>query len=214
MRAAVESIEDGVATDPRHALAVLGSQLRAMDAMLTQLIEFSRLESGHVSAEVERVSLAELADECIEALAPLATAGNVRLMLAVDGPAIVTGSSLELSRVLRNLVDNAVRHSPVDTEVTVAVAGDAHSVRLSVIDRGPGFPPDFRDRAFEPFHRADPSRNARTGNTGLGLAICRAIVHAHGGTISLGDGPSGQVHVVLPASPPRSIARPTIGVFS
>jgi two-component system sensor histidine kinase BaeS len=214
MRAAVESIEDGVATDPRHSLALLSSQLRAMDAMLNQLIEFSRLESGHVTSEVERVSLAELADECIEALTPLANARRVRLVLSADGPAIVTGSSLELSRVLRNLVDNAVRHSPDDNEVTIEVGGDAQAVRLSVIDRGTGFPADFRDRAFEPFHRADPSRNARTGNTGLGLAICRAIVESHGGTISLGDGPSGQVHVVLPASPPRSIARPNIGVLS
>lgn len=214
MRAAVESIEDGVATDPRHSLAVLGSQLRAMDAMLSQLTEFSRLESGHVTTEVQRVSLTELADECIEALTPLATARKVRLVLAADGPAIVTGSDLELSRVLRNLVDNAVRHSPDDTEVTIEIGSDAQAVRLSVIDCGSGFPPDFRDRAFEPFHRADPSRNARTGNTGLGLAICRAIVQSHGGSISLGDGPRGQVHVILPAAPPRSIPRATIGVPS
>ena len=214
LRAAVESIEDGVATDPRHSLAVMSSQLRAMDAMLNQLIEFSRLESGHMSTDVERVSVSELADECIEALTPLANARQVRLVLQADGPAMVTGSSLELSRVLRNLVDNAVRHSPDDSEVVIEIGGDAEAVRLSVIDHGQGFPAEFRDRAFEPFQRADPSRNARTGNTGLGLAICRAIVESHGGTISLGDGPSGQVHVVLPASPPRPVVRPTIGVLS
>ena len=213
MRAAVESIEDGVSADPRQTLTVLGAQLRAMDAMLNQLIEFSRLESGHVTAAVERVSLTELADECIEALSPLATPRGVRLRLAADGPAIVTGSPLELSRVVRNLVDNAVRHSPDDADVTIEVGGDAHTVRLSVIDCGAGFPAEFRDRAFEPFHRADPSRNARTGNAGLGLAISRAIVQSHGGTIALGDGPGGAVHVLLPASPSRSNI-PSIGVSS
>ncbi|MCU1361810.1 MAG: putative two-component histidine kinase [Ilumatobacteraceae bacterium] len=214
MRAAVESLEDGVASDPSQTLAGIGKQLIGMDAMLDQLIEFSRLESGHVTSTVERVSLAELADECVEALTPLASARRVRLALAIDGPAMVTGSPLELSRVLRNLVDNAVRHSPDDGDVTIAVGGDASEVRLSVLDAGQGFPADFRDRAFEPFHRADPSRNARTGNAGLGLAICRAIVESHGGTISLGNGPSGLVNVVLPASPPRIQLAPSIGVMS
>ncbi|MGD9999036.1 MAG: sensor histidine kinase [Ilumatobacteraceae bacterium] len=204
MRAAVESIEDGVATDPTHTLAVMSAQLRAMDAMLDQLIEFSRLESGHVAEARERVSVTELADECVEALSPLAAPRHIRLVLDAAGPAMVTGSPLELSRVVRNLVDNAIRHSPDHGDVTIRVADDQTSVWLTVVDQGPGFPADFRDRAFEPFHRADPSRNARTGNTGLGLAISRAIVTAHGGTISLGDGPGGSVHVVLPASPARS----------
>jgi signal transduction histidine kinase len=209
MRAAVESIEDGVSTDPRQTLAVLAAQLRAMDAMLNQLIEFSRLESSPVTTVVERVSLTELADECLEALAPLATPRRIRLRLRADGPAIVTGSPLDLSRVVRNLVDNAIRHSPDDAEVSIDVGTDAHQVRLSVLDRGEGFPNEFREQAFEPFQRADPSRNARTGNAGLGLAIVRAIVHSHGGTISLGDGPGGAVHVLLPASPARSATVPT-----
>lgn len=214
MRAAVESLEDDVATNPKQTLSGIDKQLRGMDAMLDQLIEFSRLESGHMTTAVERVSLTELADECVEALTPLASARHVRLELAADGPAIVTGSPLELSRVLRNLVDNAVRHSPDHADVTIAVSDDTNQVRLSVLDTGRGFPADFRDRAFEPFHRADPSRNARTGNAGLGLAICRAIVESHGGTISLGEGPSGQVHVVLPASPPRPPLSSTIGASS
>jgi two-component system sensor histidine kinase BaeS len=176
-----------------------------MDAMLDQLIEFSRLESGHAAGTTERVSLTELADECVEALGPLATSRRVRLVLEADGPATVTGSPLELSRLMRNLVDNAIRHSPDHGLVTIRIADDHTSVRFTVTDEGAGFPPEFRDRAFEPFERADPSRNARTGNTGLGLAISRAIVTAHGGTISLGEGPGGAVHVVLPATPQRSI---------
>jgi len=209
MRASLESIEDGVTADPNAAIGVLLGQVRSMDAMLDQLVEFSRLEIGHVSSSVERVSLAELVDECAEALGPLAQAKGVRLRVDAVGPAMVTGSPLELSRVVRNLVDNAIRHSPTGGTVEVAVVDVAVAsgpeVLLRVRDEGPGFPPDFREHAFEPFRRADPSRNARTGNTGLGLAICRAIVTAHGGRISLGDPPAGgSVEVVLPSTPSRS----------
>lgn len=211
MRATVESIEDGVAADPRQSLAVIARQLRAMDAMLDQLIEFSRLESGHITTVTERVSLREIADECIEALTPLAATRHVHLQLVAHDQAIVTASPLELSRVLRNLVDNAVRHSPDGnggSTVTIEIGLDAStvrsSVRLSVRDEGPGFAPDFREHAFEPFRRADPSRTARTGSSGLGLAICRAIVESLGGTIAIGPGPGGAIDVTMPCSPPRS----------
>jgi two-component system sensor histidine kinase BaeS len=211
MRAALESIQDGIATDPRGSLTVLNSQLRAMDAMLDQLIELSRLESGHRTTALERVSLAELADECTEALAPLAESRGVRLQVEADGPGTVTGSPLELSRVVRNLVDNAVRHSPDQGVVRIQIGNGSEHVRMSVLDQGHGFPPSFRDRAFEPFERADPSRNARTGNAGLGLAICRAIVESHGGSIAIGDGPGGVVTAVLPATSSPSHHPSTVG---
>jgi len=69
---------------------------------------------------------------------------------------------------------------------------------LRVVDQGPGFPSDFRERAFEPFTRADPARDTRTGTAGLGLSIARGIVIAHGGTIGVGDGPGGIVEMLLP----------------
>ena len=213
LRATVESIEDGVSTDPRRSLAVMSAQLRAMDAMLDQLIELSRIESGHVTTATERVSLTELADECVEALAPLATSRGVVLDVHADGPAIVTGSPHELSRVLRNLVDNAVRHSPDDGTVVIRLVTGDGLIHMSVHDDGPGFPADFRAHAFEPFRRADPSRNARTGNSGLGLAICRAIVDSYGGRIDLGDEShdgGGTVVVELPASPRRTHRTPPL----
>jgi two-component system sensor histidine kinase BaeS len=201
MRAAVESLEDGVAADPARTLAVVHGHVRSMEAMLEQLIELSRLGSGHLATAVERLSLTELADECVEALAPLATARGIRLELHADDPAMLTGSPFELSRLVRNLVDNAVRHSPPDSSVTIEVAASPadDSVVLVVSDRGAGFPDWFRDQAFEPFTRADAARaTTGQGNAGLGLAICRAVVDAHGGTIRIGDGPGGRVAVTLP----------------
>jgi two-component system sensor histidine kinase BaeS len=202
MRASLESIEDGVSRDPSAAITTMLSQVRSMDALLNQLIEFSRLESGHVSSTIERVSLAELADECVEALTALAAEKDLTLTVRSDCPGTVSGSPLELSRVVRNLVDNAIRHSPAGGRVDLQVGGNLLEAHLTVRDDGPGFPADFREHAFEPFRRADPSRNARTGNSGLGLAICRAIVTAHHGQISLGDGPGGIVHITLPTSAP------------
>lgn len=216
MRAAVESLQDGVAPDPDRYLSILGSQVDSIEAMLEQLIEYARIESGHQGSDRETVSLAELADEAVEALTPVAHRFEVSVELSADAPGFVTASSVEMSRVLRNLIENAIRHSPGNGSVRVTVTS-CHSdsphpmIELTVRDQGSGFPHDFRDKAFEPFTRADAARNARTGHAGLGLAITRGIVTAHGGTIWLGDGPGGEVHVSLPAAvtdPPLQAPQP------
>ena len=102
-----------------------------------------------------------------------------------DGPAVVVASTTDMSRVLRNLLENAIRHSPSGT---VGQRRGSHraEIEVAVHDQGAGFPDDFREHAFEPFTRADPARNTRTGHSGLGLAIARALVEAHGGRIWLG----------------------------
>jgi two-component system sensor histidine kinase BaeS len=198
MRVAVESLEDGVAPDPQRSLGVIAAQLATLDSLLDQLFEFARLESGQVGTVRERLSLAELADECADTLGPLAARRGIHVRVDSSGPAMVVAHPVELPRVLRNLVDNAVRHAPDGSTVVIAVRSERNRVELRVDDDGPGFPDEFRDRAFEPFTRADPSRNARTGNTGLGLAICKAIVDAHHGRIWIGPGPGGHVHCSLP----------------
>ncbi len=233
MRAAVESLQDGIAPDPDRYLTILGNQVNSIEVMLDQLFAYARIESGHQGASRETVSLAELADEAVEALTPLAHRFDVRLRLSADQPGFVNVSSVEMSRVLRNLIENAIRHSPENGSVCVTVTesepglvrssfcgpdlggpdlggpglGGPDLVQLSVRDQGSGFPTEFRAQAFEPFTRADSARNARTGHAGLGLAITKGIVTAHDGHIWLGDGPGGEVHVTLPKSV-TSIAQP------
>ncbi len=104
----------------------------------------------------------------------------------------------QLGRVFRNLYDNAIRHSPAGGEVTTEVVLRDDAVVVTVRDQGPGFPDDIRETAFEAFTRGDPARNIATGTAGLGLAIARGIVEAHGGAIELGNGPGGAVQVFLP----------------
>ena len=196
-RAAIESVRDGVAADPDRYLAVAERHLTTMERLLDQLHEFARIESGRVGTDRAVISLAELADEAVEALMPLADRQGVRLLAVSAGPAHVHVNAAEMSRVLRNLLDNAIRHSPSGGQVAITISG-AGPIHLEVTDQGPGFPTEFRSIAFDPFTRADAAR-ASSGSSGLGLAIAKALVEGHGGTISLGSGPGGDVIVELPA---------------
>ncbi|MEZ5271693.1 MAG: HAMP domain-containing sensor histidine kinase [Ilumatobacteraceae bacterium] len=202
MRAAVESLQDGVATDPDRYLGVIGSELHNVEALLDQLTAFARIESGAPLGPQEAVAVAEVADEAVEALGPLAERRGVRLVLEADGPGTVRATVLDVSRCLRNLVENAISHSPDGGTVRVAVAPLADAgrpgVEVRVLDEGPGFPPEFRETAFEPFTRADPARTTRNGHAGLGLAITRALAQQHGGRASLGAGPGGDVRLWFP----------------
>ncbi|MEP7112446.1 MAG: HAMP domain-containing sensor histidine kinase [Ilumatobacteraceae bacterium] len=204
MRAAVESLQDGLAPDPHRYYGIIGGQLDNVEALLDQLVEYARIESGQFNRERTTVSIAELAHEAVEALSPVAHRMDVDVHLESDGPADVVASTTDMSRILRNLLENAIRHSPSGKAVHVAVRTGS-DIEVAVHDQGPGFPEDFRDHAFEPFTRADPARNTRTGHSGLGLAIARALVEAHGGHIWLaaGRGTGGDVHFSIPRKEPQ-----------
>ncbi len=134
----------------------------------------------------------------METLRPLAESRQVALLLEADERVTVDADASQLARVIRNLLENAIRHAPDESVVLVQVDSNPQRATLRVVDEGDGFPPDFRERAFEPFTRADPARDLRTGTAGLGLSIARGIVTAHGGTIGIADGPGGVVELVLP----------------
>ncbi|MDI4656388.1 sensor histidine kinase [Xanthobacter autotrophicus] len=127
--------------------------------------------------------------------ADLRAAGRpVTLDTVAEGPVWVLADRLALRRVIGNIIDNAIKYGR-RARVRLTVIGD--QVRLVVRDDGPGFPPPMRDVLMEPFMRAEPSRARRTGGAGLGLAVARGLVEAHGGTIELGEGPGGQVLITL-----------------
>ncbi|MBN9550197.1 MAG: histidine kinase, partial [Alphaproteobacteria bacterium] len=100
----------------------------------------------------------------------------------------VLGDRLALRRIVSNLLDNALKYG---NAAHVAVEADARAITLTVDDEGPGIAPDRREILLEPFVRLEPSRNRRTGGAGLGLAIVRNLVEAHGGVIEIGDAPGG-----------------------
>ena len=198
LRAAVEAIRDGVADDPDQYLTGMERQVRALSSLVDDLQLHTRLVSGTFELNRTRLDLTELADEAMETLRPLAENRRVKLLLEADERVTVEADGSQLARVIRNLLDNAIRYAPSNSVVLVQVDQLDGDAELRVIDEGDGFPADFRDRAFEPFTRADPARDVRTGTAGLGLSIARGIVTAHHGTVGLGDGPGGVVVIRLP----------------
>jgi signal transduction histidine kinase len=198
LRAAVEAIRDGVADDPDLYLVGMERQVKALTFLVDDLQLHTRLVSGTLQLNRARLDLNELADESMEIVRPLAESRGIKLLLEATERVMVDADGSQLARVIRNLLDNAIRHAPDGSVVLVQVVRDGSNVVLRVHDEGPGFPAEFRERAFEPFTRADPARDTATGTAGLGLSIARGIVNAHNGTVALGEGPGGEVSISLP----------------
>ena len=198
LRAAIEALADGVAPDPPRYFRAMARDVEALSSLVEDLFLLGSIESGRLVLSTEPVNVSELADEAVEALQPAATARSVSLHLHSPGALTVSGNATAISRVIRNLVDNAIRHTPEGSRVEIVIDGPAPTVR--VIDEGPGFPAEFSGHAFDSFSRADPSRTRTTGGAGLGLAIARGLIEAHGGRIWIEQPPGGRVAFELPAA--------------
>jgi len=196
LRAAIEALADGIAPDPDRYLRSMQRDVEALGALIDDLFLLSRIEAGRLDLHREPVDLAELADAAVESLTPVAATRDVHLELESPSPVPVSGNAAALGRVLRNLLDNALAHAPAGSIVRVVVAREVRP-RVEVIDQGPGFPAEFSAQAFERFARADPSRARDTGGAGLGLAIARGLVEAHGGRIWIDAAPGGRVSFEL-----------------
>lgn len=201
LRAATEALADGIAPDPDRYLLSMLRDLEALTALVDDLFLVARIEAGRLDWDPISVDLTEVADEAVEALTPVAASKGVTLRLEAATRVRVNGNAAALGRVIRNLVDNAIRHAPEGSGIVVDVSSDGRAT-LRVTDDGPGFPAQFSDDAFSRFTRADTSRNRETGGAGLGLAIARGLVEAHGGRIWIEPPPGGRVAFELPQPAP------------
>lgn len=176
------------------ALAKVEEEAARMTALVEDLLLLARLDSGRPLAQ-EPVDLTRLLLEAVADARVLAPDHHWHLELPEDAvPVEVTGDEARLHQVATNLLTNARKYTPAGTTVTVAVRPDGFEVR----DDGPGLPPDLLPVAFERFSRGDASRH-REGGIGLGLALVRAIVEAHGGTVTLTSEPGDtRIEVTLP----------------
>lgn len=207
LRAATEALEDGLVDNPPRYFAAMRTDLDLLTALVDDLFMLALIESGGLALVRERLDLAELVDEAAEAVRPVADRGGIRLAAEIEDSVTVEAAPREVSRVLRNLLDNAVRHSPEGGTVRIRVGADDDQATVTVTDDGPGFPAEFVDRATESFTRADDARRRDGGGAGLGLAIARGLTEAHGGTIAVSPGPGGRVQVVFPiATQPAGVA--------
>lgn len=207
LRAAVEALRDGLAPDPDRYLAAMERDVASLGALVEDVFLLARLESGAVELARDPVDIAEVADETLEVVRPLAERAGVRLALEADRRVVIPAAPEAVGRVLRNLVENAVRHARSQVVVTVT-AGSGDGVEVVVRDDGPGFPSEFVDRAFEGFSRGDRARSrGGDGGSGLGLAIARAYVVRLGGRIGVRPGPGGWVAFSLPGDASSGAAR-------
>jgi signal transduction histidine kinase len=184
----------------REYAARINTHVAALAALIDDLFELTRLQSEELSWTMERVRLDELLRAAVEAMRPQADAGAVLVRAELQAPLHAPrGNPEQLQRVLFNLIQNAIRHTPPDGSVTVRAQDVDGAVEVEVADTGGGIPAGARERVFEPFYRADEARH--DPGAGLGLAISRAIVEAHGGAIWLEDAPVGtRVRFRLPAT--------------
>lgn len=168
--------------------------------LVEQLLALARNEPGAAPRPHANVDLAELARAALADAVPAALARGTELELQAEQPVVLSGDAASLQMLARNLVDNAVRHSPPGARVRVGVTADAAGARLVVDDSGPGIPAEERERVFDRFYRRNP---AASDGSGLGLAIVRRVAERHGATVRLDDSPLGglRVEVAFPAFP-------------
>ncbi|HMA35187.1 MAG TPA: HAMP domain-containing sensor histidine kinase [Chloroflexia bacterium] len=166
------------------------SELSRLSRLVADLLTLSRLDSA-VPAVRARVDAGMVLAAVAEQMAPLATARQVELQLESTPPAPLLVDADQLKQVVLNLVDNALRFTPAGGVVCLRATMDraAGQVHIQVQDSGPGIPPADLPYIFDRFYRGDASRARITGNSGLGLAIARALVEAHSGTIDAGSSP-------------------------
>jgi signal transduction histidine kinase len=183
------------------------SNTQRMQRIVDELLDLSRIESGHWKPRPERVRLVELADEIFDRVRASANSKGIALDTRVDpGAAAVIADRTALEQILLNLVENAIRYTGAGGHITIETMPAENGVELTVSDTGTGIPPEHLPRIFERFYRADSGRSRESGGTGLGLAIVKHLVEAHGGSMRaesvVGAGttiriffPSGSAHV-------------------
>lgn len=184
LRLLADAIDDDIA-DPatrREYAARMGTHVRALGALIDDLFELTRLQSRELELAMEQIDVRGLLAESVFAMQPTAAERMVLVSaLGVEGHGSARANPEKVQRVLFNLIQNAIRHTPPDGTVTVRAVLDGDGVEVEVADTGVGVPDAQREQVFEPFFRGDSSRTQ--DGAGLGLAISRAIVEAHGGRI-------------------------------
>ncbi len=182
LRAHLENLLDGVEQPNPETLHVMLQQSDRLARLVEQLLDLSRLESGDVPLDRQPVPLRPLVTEVVSEISVAGRDVRVQTEVPEDLPPVWADRE-RVHQVLYNLLDNAVRFTPPGGEVRVRASRHNGSCEVQVTDTGPGIPPEHLPRVFERFYRVDASRSREDGGTGIGLAIARSVVEAHGGHI-------------------------------
>ena len=189
MRAILEALEDGVVDDPqtvKRYLSTAQRDVRSLSILIDDLFQMAQLDTGGIPLDRAESSLADLISDTLESFSELAVRQGVHLEGSVDpnvDPLMM--DTQRIGRVLNNLIGNALRHTPKDGRVEVRAQRTDSGVEVNVSDTGEGIRIEDIPHIFESFYRGEKSRSRSTGGAGLGLAISRGIVQAHGGQIKV-----------------------------
>jgi two-component system OmpR family sensor kinase len=187
--------------DLAKTMARIETEAARMGVLVDDLLLLARLDQGR-PLERRPVDLARVVEEAVDASRAIDPSRTIE----VQGPSMaeVQGDEGRLRQVVDNLLENVRMHTPPGTTARVQLDAEQDGISLRVADTGPGLPPDAAERVFERFYRSDPARSRETGGAGLGLSIARAIVEAHGGTVTAvpADRLGASFEIRLPVSPP------------
>jgi signal transduction histidine kinase len=197
LRGHLKGLERGVAATPEkiaHYVAVSQAEADALERLIADLFAYTRLEYLEQEPERAPVELGELLRRLVEAAQPLAAARGITLALTLDArgeSSTLAADSHLLTRAVENLLDNALHHTRAGGEVNVRLRREGATLEFRVEDTGPGITPEDLPHLFTPLYRGEASRNRETGGAGLGLAIARRILRAHGGDLTAANRASG-----------------------
>ncbi|HKX32444.1 MAG TPA: GAF domain-containing protein [Blastocatellia bacterium] len=195
-----------------HAVETIERNARAQAQIIEDILDVSRIITGKVRLDVNRVEIGSTIEAAVDSLRPAAEARGVRLQTVLDGgPNLVLGDSSRLQQVIWNLLSNAIKFTPKEGRVQVVLERINSHIEIKVVDTGQGISPEFLPFVFERFRQADSSTAREYSGLGLGLAIVRHLVELHGGSVSADSGGLGcgaTFTVKLPLAALRESGRP------
>lgn len=184
LRGQIEALQDGLAAPTPETLASLEEEARLLERLVDDLQDLALAEAGQIELERGPVDLLAEVRRAVQGLRPRLDEKDLRVEIDIpDNLPPADADARRVGQILRNLLGNAATHTPPGGLVRVSARGEAGEVRTTVVDTGPGIPPEHLPFLFERFYRADASRARATGGAGLGLAIVKQLAEAHGGRV-------------------------------
>jgi signal transduction histidine kinase len=204
-----QAIIDGTAKNPAAAANIIYEEASRLNRMVTELTDLARLQAGRLSFQASAVDMGQVTAAVVQKLAVVAGDKQVRLHVDATAMPVIAGDGDRLAQVLNNLIGNAIKYTPEGGSVWVRTGVANNGVEVSVRDTGIGIAPQNLGRIFERFYQVDKARGPQRG-IGLGLAITKEIIQAHGGQISVhsdGEGKGSTFTIWLPSPHLSTVVR-------